>query len=75
MAEVSYQNGREKLKRAPLDYTKLLQNVPSPILAKILQIFHLDFVLFGYDKEPFLKILREKEKGGQVEAKQQDQVV
>ena len=38
----------------------MLSNVKPHILEKILNIFWLDFSLFGYDMTPFLNILQNK---------------
>ena len=38
----------------------MLTNVKPHILEKILNIFWLDFSLFGYDMTPFLNILQNK---------------
>lgn len=62
LAEVNHLNSRAGPSRPGLDHARLLSSVPPHILAKILRIFHLDFVLFGYDKEPLLRLLEEKEK-------------
>ena len=57
---MNHLNGRGNPARPGLNYGHLLAGVPAHILAKILDIFHLDFVLFGYDKEPLLQLLRQK---------------
>ena len=62
LADINHLNGRGKSDRPPLNYERLLKNVPAHILAKILEIFHLDFVLFGYDKSPLVKIAEQKKK-------------
>ena len=38
----------------------LLKNVPPHILEKVLDIYHLDFVMFGYDKTDLEAILETK---------------
>ena len=62
LADINHLNGRGKSDRPPLDYERLPKNVPAHILAKILEIFHLDFVLFGYDKSLLVKIAEQKKK-------------
>jgi len=62
LADINHLNGRGKSDRPPLDYERLLKNIPAHVLAKILEIFHLDFVLFGYDKSPLVKIAEQKKK-------------
>ena len=46
--------------RTSPDYEAMLTNVKPHILEKILNIFWLDFSLFGYDMTPFLNILQNK---------------
>lgn len=60
LAGVNHLNGRGNPARPGLNYGHLLASVPAHILAKILDIFHLDFVLFGYDKGPLLELLSQK---------------
>ena len=62
LADINHLNGRGKSDRPPLDYERLLKNVPAHILAKILEIFHLDFVLFGYDKSSLVKLAEQKKR-------------
>ena len=62
LADINHLNGRGRSDRPPLDFERLLKNVPAHILSKILEIFHLDFVLFGYDKSPLLKIVEQKKR-------------
>lgn len=62
LADINHLNGRGKSDRPPLDYGRLLKNVPAHILAKILEIFHLDFVLFGYDKSSLVKLAEQKKR-------------
>ena len=62
LADINHLNGRGKSDRPPLDYERLLKHVPAHILAKILEIFHLDFVLFGYDKSLLVKIVEQKKR-------------
>ena len=62
LADINHLNGRGKSDRPPLDYERLLKNVPAHILAKILEIFHLDFVLFGYDKSLLVKLAEQKKR-------------
>jgi len=60
LADINHLNSRSAKSRPPLDWRLLLEDTPSHVLEKILEIFHLDFVMFGYDKEPLLEILRLK---------------
>ena len=60
MAEINHLNSRGKTARAKPNYQALLTNVKPHILEKILNIFYLDFILFGYDISPFLDIVRLK---------------
>ena len=62
LADINHLNGRGRSDRPPLDYERLLKSVPAHILAKILEIFHLDFVLFGYDKTQIVKIVEKKKR-------------
>ena len=62
LADINHLNGRGRSDRPPLDYERLLKSVPAHILAKILEIFHLDFVLFGYDKIQIVKIVEKKKR-------------
>ena len=62
LADINHLNGRGKSDRPPLDYERLLKNVPAHILAKILEIFHLDFTLFGYDKSSLIKLAEQKKR-------------
>ena len=68
LADINHLNGRGKSDRPPLDYERLLKHVPAHILAKILEIFHLDFVLFGYDKSPLVKIVDQKKRDSESKA-------
>ena len=43
------------------NYEGLLKNVRPHILEKILNIFYLDFVMFGYDITQFTDILKRKQ--------------
>ena len=45
-----------------MNYEGLLKNVKAHILEKVLNIYYLDFVLFGYDMSPFQNILDQKYK-------------
>lgn len=54
-------NGRNKhKKKKEVNYEGLLKNVKPHILEKVLNIYYLDFVLFGYDITPFQTILDKK---------------
>jgi len=60
LADVNHLNGRGKSSRAKVNYELLLKNVPPHILEKILDIYHLDFIMFGYDKQDLEDILKAK---------------
>ena len=47
--------------RSEPNYEGLLKNVRPHILEKILNIFYLDFVMFGYDITQFTDILKRKQ--------------
>ena len=53
VAEVNHLNGRGKAKRSEPNYESLLKNVKPHILDKILKIYYLDFILFGYSTAQF----------------------
>ena len=53
-------NSRGRTARTSPDYEAMLTNVKPHILEKILNIYWLDFSLFGYDMTPFLNILQNK---------------
>ena len=53
-------NQRGKVKKSEPNYEALLKNVKPHILERVLNIYHLDFVMFGYEKKPFLEILGRK---------------
>ena len=53
VAEVNHLNGRGKTKRSEPNYESLLKNVKPHILEKILKIYYLDFILFGYSTAQF----------------------
>ena len=57
---MNHLNQRGKVKRSDPNYQALLKNVKPHILERVLNIYYLDFVLFGYDIKPFLEILRRK---------------
>ena len=61
VAEINHLNGSGKIKRKSVNFDGLLKNVKPHILEKVLNIYYLDFVLFGYDINPFLKILENKQ--------------
>jgi len=61
VAEINHLNGSGKTKRKSVNFDGLLKNVKPHILEKVLNIYYLDFVLFGYDINPFLKILQNKQ--------------
>jgi len=61
IAEVNHLNGRGKSVRKEPNYEGLLKNVQPHILEKILNIFYLDFVLFGYNITQFTDILKRKQ--------------
>ena len=58
---MNHLNGRARSNKTATNYGHLLQNVPAHILQKVLDIYHLDFVMFGYDKEELDQILEEKQ--------------
>ena len=58
---MNHLNGRGKSIKKSINYRALLKNVKPHILEKILNIFYLDFVLFGYDIKYFEELLREKQ--------------
>ena len=60
VAEVNHLNQRGKIKRTDPNYQALLKNVKPHILERVLNIYYLDFVMFGYDIKPFLEILSRK---------------
>lgn len=60
LADVNHLNGRGKSNRTAVNYEMLLKNVPAHILEKVLDIYHLDFVMFGYDKTDLEAILETK---------------
>lgn len=62
MAEINHLNSRAKTNRTALNYEALLRDVKPHILEKILNIYYLDFRLFGYDISPFLEIVNKKYK-------------
>ena len=62
MAEINHLNSRAKANRTGLNYEALLRDVKPHILEKILNIYYLDFSLFGYDINPFLEIVNKKYK-------------
>ena len=62
MAEINHLNSRAKTNRTALDYEAILRPVKPHILDKILNIYYLDFSLFGYDITPFLEIVNKKYK-------------
>ena len=62
MAEINRLNSRAKTNRTGLNYEAILRPVKAHILEKILNIYYLDFSLFGYDISPFLEMLDQKYK-------------
>ena len=60
MAEINHLNGRTQHKKKEVNFKALLKNVKPHILERVLNIYHLDFVLFGYDITPFQNILEQK---------------
>ena len=60
LADINHLNGRGKSNRTSLNYEILLKNVQPHILAKILDIYHLDFSMFGYDLVDLEDILTKK---------------
>ena len=62
VAEINHLNVRGVHKKKEVNYEALLKQVKPHILEKILNIYHLDFVMFGYDLSPFTDILARKYK-------------
>ena len=53
-------NGRRKVAAKVHNYQNLLRDVDGWVLRKVLAIFHLDFTMFGYDRQPFIDIIEQK---------------
>ena len=68
LADVNHLNGRGKSNRTSVNYETLLRNVPAHILEKILHIYHLDFIMFGYDKSDLENILQTKKVNNDINA-------
>jgi len=65
IAKVNHLNGKKKHAATQVNYPQILKGVKAWVLEKVLDIYELDFTMFGYDIQPFLNILskkREKEK-------------
>ncbi|XP_023343113.1 carbohydrate sulfotransferase 12 isoform X2 [Eurytemora carolleeae] len=74
VSEIDKMNTVANIKRNPLNYTQLLENVSSQDLGKLLDLYYLDFILFGYDIQEFLNLKHAKKEKEEREEKGKERI-